>query len=61
MTRKTVKDLDNEMILLKEEFNQLEQKYDTLTNKYEALEVKFKESMSKIIFKCSACGVEFYN
>ena len=61
MTRKTVKDLDNEMILLKGEFKQLEHKYDTLTNKYEALELKLKESMSKTNskFKCNVCDEEF--
>ena len=61
MTKKTVKDLDNELILLQGEFKQLEHKYDTLTKKYEALDLKFKESMSKTIFKCSACDEEFNN
>ena len=40
MTRKTVKDLDVEFTLLKEEQNDLKTKYDELATKYGILEKK---------------------
>ena len=58
MTRKTVKDLDRDLIKLKEEFKELETNFKRLAEKYEALEQKHKDCM-KTNLKCNMCDREF--
>ena len=56
MSRTTVKDLEKELNLLKEEFKEHKIIFDTLANKYETLELQQKPR-----FKCSSCEEEFEN
>ena len=45
MTKKTIKDLDGALTLVKSELDDLRKKYDTLHNKYDQLEKKFEASI----------------
>ena len=56
MTKKTVKDLEQEINHLKEDFKELKKNYDTLNQKYEAL-----ESGQEANSACSSCGEIFEN
>ena len=58
MTRKTVKDLEGELSLIKKELDQLKSKFDILASKCERLEEKCGERKSHI-FKCDKCDEEF--
>ena len=61
MTRKTVKDLDAEFTLLKEEQYDLKTKYDELETKYETLEKNYEECLSRknTTFNCGKCNEVF--
>ena len=61
MTRKTVKDLEENFGLLEEKFKELKINFETLANKYDELELKYKEGMSKPTpnFRCKNCDAEF--
>ena len=55
MTRKTKKDLEEEVSKVKQEFKELKLNYDTLSKKYESL-CKTPEDVMK---KCEKCNKEF--
>ena len=55
MTKKTIKDLDGALTLVKSELDDLRKKYDTLHNKYDQLEKKFEASIPK----CDVCDKIF--
>ena len=59
MTRKTIKDLDAEFTLVKEELSDLKTRFALLSEKYEILEKKYDESrmIRKTAFKCYNCDV----
>ena len=61
MTKKTVKDLDAEIVILKNENSDLKNKYETLCEKYEHLEKKIDECVpvKSLAFQCKICGEEF--
>ena len=60
MSRKTVKDLNKDLIKLREDFKELETKFKRLAEKCETLEQKHKDCMSKVKtnFKCNVCDRE---
>ena len=58
MSRKTVKDLDGELSLIRKLLEELKLKFDILASKYEHLEEKCGEGKSNF-FKCDKCDEEF--
>jgi uncharacterized coiled-coil DUF342 family protein len=63
MSKKTVKELDAEFILLKKEHQELNSKFDSLSEKYRNLEKMYDECMSKkkTKVKCNNCDENFEN
>ena len=57
MTKKTVKELDGALTLLKTEFVDLRNKYEDLNEKYERLEAKYNVSNPK----CDICDGSIFN
>ena len=61
MKKKTLNDLNKELIDLKSEFETLQCNFDDLTNKFEKLEKLYEECSVKKVkkFKCKNCEEEF--
>ena len=61
MTKKTVKDLSEEVVILKNENHNLKSMFEALSEKYEKLEKKVSECMlrEKTVIQCSKWGKEF--
>ena len=60
MVKKTIKEVDTEVIILKNEFNDLKLKYDDLSEKFVNLEKKHEKcNVVKSMFNCGECGEEF--
>ena len=55
MTKKTVKDLSEEVVILKNENHNLKSMFEALSEKYEKLEKKVSECMlrEKTVIQCS--------
>ena len=60
MVKKTIKEVDTEVVILKSEFNDLKRKYDDLSEKFVNLEKRHdKSNVVKAMFNFGECGEEF--
>ena len=62
MSKKTVKELDVELSLVKKNLEDMKNKFDSFVVKYESLERKYEECLSNktnSTFKCSNCDAKF--
>ena len=61
MTKKTVKDLNEEVVNLKNENNDMKNMFKALSEKYEKLEKKVCEcvKVAKHVYQCNKCGQDF--
>ena len=64
MSRKTVKEIDVQFNLMREDFEDMKKKFDVLADKYATLEKKYEEclmSRKNTAFKCNSCDNELEN
>ena len=60
MVKKTIKEVDTEVVFLKSEFNDLKLKYADLSEKFVNLEKRHEKcNVVKPTFNCGECGEEF--